>query len=70
MDPITNEFYEAVCNAVDELQRVGIPNMKIDIPNIMLDQFKGMIYGGRPEIEIRYEIPGSDTTSMYLIWDE
>lgn len=70
MDLRTDKLYDAVSRAIDELQSAGIPYMKIDIPNGALDQFKGSMYGGRPEVEIRYEIPNRDTTSMYLIWDE
>lgn len=64
-----SNLYEAICEAIDSLQRVGLRYIKVDIPNDMLDQFKGLVYCGRPEIEIRYEIPMEDTTSMYLYWE-
>lgn len=70
MDQKTNEIYEAVCTAIDALQSVSIGYMKTDIPNDILDYFKAMMYAGRPEVEIRYEIPQENKTSMYLIWDE
>ena len=53
---------EAVVEAAEAYRRVGLPNLKADIPNEYLDLFKGCIYAEHPEYEIRFEIPAKDPT--------
>ena len=59
---------EAVVEAAEAYRRVGLPNLKADIPNEYLDLFKGCIYAEHPEYEIRFEIPTKEYTSLYLTW--
>lgn len=62
------ELYDAVIEAAEAFKRVGLPSLKVDIPNDLLDLFKGKMYGDAPEFEIRYEVPSRETTSLYIVW--
>ena len=63
-----DEIYEGVIEAAEAFRRVGLPTLKVDIPNDLLDLFKGKLYGENPEYEIRYEVPSRETTSLYIVW--
>lgn len=63
-----DEIYDAVIEAAEAFRRVGLPSLKVDIPNDLLDLFKGKIYCENPEYEIRYEVPSRKTTSLYIVW--
>ena len=63
-----DEIYEAVIEAAEAFRRVGLPTLKVDIPNDLLDLFKGKLYCENPEYEIRFEVPSRETTSLYIVW--